>query len=181
MINISEICIGNILHPDASDETLVATVKAIDENKISFHEYSAATPVQAKAVSLSDIWLQGYSFAYLAESKSWVKGAMSLQVHNGAYVFSLGTHSQVLRFVHQLQNLYLALFGEFLEIEQLNDQVAADEIQLAADSIMVNYLPKDRLVNSFSFELSVEGLTYLVSYQKDHQGYWAFHSFAKHG
>lgn len=176
MINISEICIGNILHPDGNDETLVATVRAVEENKISFYEYAAASPAQTAPVVLSEIWLKGYSFLYDADSEAWSKGSMHLQpLEEGGYRFSLGAHSQILSFVHQLQNIFFTLFNEHIQIEIAED-VEAPEVQLAADSIMVNYLPKDRSARVFSFSLTVEGASYEVHYEKDAQGYWVFYS-----
>lgn len=178
MVNIAELRIGNILHPDAKDNTIVATVRAIEENKISFYEHSPVSPVQASAVSLSALWLTGYSFTYLQEHNSWSKGNMMLSTASEGFCFSLGDHTQTLRNVHQLQNLYFALFAENLEV-QLDQEAAHEEVELAADSVMVNYLPKNKHSDAFSFNLSVEGRVYEVSYRKDQQGYWCFSSYSE--
>jgi|GEM_PF-1243781 len=178
MINISELRIGNILHPDEKDNTIVATVRAIDENRISFYEHSPVSPTQVSAVSLSALWLTGYSFLYSQEHNSWKKGSMILTTTSEGFLFSLGDHAQSLEYVHQLQNLYFALFNENLEV-QLDQEAAHEEVELAADSVMVNYLPKDKQSNAFSFNLSVEGRVYNVSYRKDQQGYWCFSSYSE--
>lgn len=178
MVNISELRIGNILHPDKTDNTIIATVRTIDENKISFYEHSAVSPAQAATVSLTALWLNGYSFLYSEEHKSWRKGITILVQTAGGFLFTLGEHKQVLQYVHQLQNLFFALFNENLEV-QLDQEAAREEVQLAADSIMVNYLPKDKQSSTFSFTLSVEGEVYSVCYRKDQHGYWCFSSYSK--
>jgi len=178
MVNISELRIGNILHPDEKDITIVATVRALDENKISFYEHSPVSSTQVLAVSLSTLWLTGYSFLYSQEHKSWKKGGMTLITTSEGFLFLLGDHAQTLHYVHQLQNLYFALFSENLEV-QLDQEATHEEVELAADSVMVNYLPKDKQCNAFSFNLSVEGRVYNVSYRKDHQGYWYFSSYSE--
>jgi len=178
MAIISEFRIGNILHPDNKDDTIVATVRGIDENKISFYEHSPVSPAQASAVSLSALWLTGYSFLYSKEHNSWKKGSMTLVATSNGFLFSLGDHVQLLQYVHQLQNLYFALFNENLEVK-LDQETVNEEIELAADSVMVNYLPKDKHCNEFSFNISVEGRVYTVYYTKDPQGYWCFNSYTE--
>lgn len=177
MVNIAEIRIGNILHPDGNERTIVATVRSIDESKIDFYEHAPALPGQAGAVRLSALWLNGYSFSYSEENHSWRKAGMTLIHTREGFLFSLGNHSQVLQYVHQLQNLYFALFEENLEV-QLDLEAAREEVELAADSVMVNYLPKDKQETAFSFSLSVEGKAYQVCYKKDQQGYWCFDSYS---
>lgn len=178
MINISDLRIGNILHPDKKDSTVVAAVRALDENKISFYEHSPVSPMQASAVRLSALWLTGYSFMYSREDNSFSKGGMVLSAGSEGFSFSLGHHEQTLRYVHQLQNLHFALFAENLEV-QLDQEAVLEEIELAADSVMVNYLPKDKRSDTFSFNLSVEGRLYNVSYKKDREGYWCFSSYSE--
>lgn len=180
MVNISELRIGNILHPDEADKTIVASVRAVDENKVSFYEHSPVSPSQATPVNLSDLWLNGYGFTCSGEGKTWTKGSMVLKGSGEGYLFVLGQHTQVVRHVHHLQNLHFALFNENLEVLLPADS-AGEEIELAADSIMVNYLPKDKQVSSFSFTLAVEGKNYKVSYSKDKQGYWVFNSYIETG
>lgn len=178
MIDISELRIGNILHPDEKDRTIVATVMAVDENKINFYEHTPVSPAQAMAVSLSALWLSGYSFSYSREHKSWKRGGMTIADAPVGFTFSLGAHVQTLQYVHELQNLYFALFAENLEV-QLNQEPSGEDVQLAADSVMVNYLPKDKQSDEFSFTVSVEGTVYSVCYKKDHQGYWCFSSYSE--
>ncbi|WP_407430365.1 hypothetical protein [Arcticibacter sp.] len=178
MVNLSELRIGNILHPDGNDKTVVATVRALDENKVSFFEHSPVAPAQVAAVTLSTLWLNGYSFLYTPEDRGWKKGSMVLIPASDGFTFSLGGHVQTLRYVHQLQNLYYALFDEDLEV-QLDQKAAKEEVELAADSVMVNYLPKDKQSSAFSFRLSVEGSVFNVCYRKDHQGYWYFSSYSE--
>lgn len=176
MVTISDLRIGNILHPDKNDHTIVATVRAIEENKISFYEHAPVSAMLVSAVSLTPLWLTGYSFSYSPEQDTWSKGKMSLKKASSGFLFSIGDHTQTLQYVHQLQNLCFALFAEILEV-QLDQEAAYEEVELAADSVMVNYLPKDKQCTSFSFNLSVEGRVYHVSYEKDQQGYWYFSSY----
>ncbi|PRY55359.1 hypothetical protein B0I27_101328 [Arcticibacter pallidicorallinus] len=178
MVTISDIRIGNILHPDRNDHTIVATVRAIEENKIGFYEHASVAPAEVAAVSLTPLWLAGYSFSYSQEQLTWSKGKMILNKVAEGFVFSLGDHRQALRHVHQLQNLYFALFTENLEVE-LDQEAAYEEVELAADSVMVNYLPKDKQCASFSFNLAAEGKIYQVFYKKDPQGYWNFSSYSE--
>lgn len=176
MVNISELRIGNIIHPDENELTVVATVRALDDGRISFYEHPPTDPGQAGAVNLSALWLKGYSFSP-EENRSWRKAGMILVPGMEGFNFSLGHHNQTLKYVHQLQNLYFALFNKNLEI-QLDLEATREEVELAADSVMVNYLPKDKTESAFSFTVSVEGKVYSVCYKKDQQGYWAFSSYA---
>lgn len=178
MVKISDLRIGNILHPDKNDHTIVATVRAIEENKIGFYEHAPVAPAQVSAVSLTPLWLAGYSFSYSQEHHIWSKGKMILNKAAEGFVFSLGDHCQALVYVHELQNLHFALFAENLEV-QLDQEAAYEEVELAADSVMVNYLPKDKHCAFFSFNLSVEGRVYNVSYKKDPEGYWSFSSYSE--
>lgn len=53
-----------------------------------------------------------------------------------------------------------------------NEQFEA--IKGVADSVADLYAPADRSLQQFSFNIKAEGTPYLVTYQKDADGYWTF-------
>lgn len=73
-------------------------------------------------------------------------------------------------FVHQLQNLFYALTGTDLVYIEPDNLV--EEIYLAADSIMGQYIPDDGDLDIFNFPIQVRERNFLVFYRKDADGFW---------
>ena len=87
--------------------------------------------------------------------------------------------AEVLRAVidlHRLQNIIYDIYGSQPQYIPPRDELA-EAIQAAADSVLHKYLPSDRLAGEIVFALAIEGESYNVTYKKDHQGYWTFHSY----
>lgn len=176
MITVSELRIGNIVHPESSDPTQVATISGVEIGKLQFYECEPGTPENAAPVTISLLWLQGYGFK--REGGLWTKGLFKLLMSENQFLFAVDDHSFPVLYIHQLQNLYFLIVGEELMVE-FPEESPDMEIELAADSIMVNYLPNDKAATSFTFKLSIEGKMYEVLYVKDDQGYWSFQSYTR--
>jgi len=50
---------------------------------------------------------------------------------------------------------------------------------MVADGILYKYIPADRSAQTLRFNLSIEGESYEVQYQKDSGGYWNFEGYSK--
>lgn len=49
-----------------------------------------------------------------------------------------------------------------------------EAIKIVADNVADLYAPADRSLESFSFDIKVEGIAYTAIYKKDEEGYWVF-------
>ena len=72
-------------------------------------------------------------------------------------------------YVHHTQQL---LQNELEKPDEL-----ADAIALAANSVLPHFLPDDNAVNQFSFEFTMNAITYTAFYTKDNNGYWQLSSW----
>lgn len=56
---------------------------------------------------------------------------------------------------------------------------STEQIQYVADSIMSDFIPKDKNAQDLSFAFTLDGTNYEVVYQKDNKGNWQYKSHQK--
>lgn len=57
-----------------------------------------------------------FGIEFEKDYSAWIKGSFNLESKNGKFYFEVYSHYKLIKYVHQLQNLYFALTGEELTI-----------------------------------------------------------------
>ncbi|WP_419701864.1 hypothetical protein [Mucilaginibacter sp. NFX135] len=62
--------------------------------------------------------------------------------------------------------------------QQQNRDEFTEAIILAANSVLPHFIPHDRSAQEFSFNLTMQGKSYIAFYKKDADGYWQLDTWA---
>lgn len=128
----NELRLGNYIYRNGLMEVRVISksgVKVYDHVNKMFHPTYFSLDENIQPIQLTEEWL--LKFGFIEDSYSYVMGVHQ-QIFSGlmkfnfnerlnCWEFSIGSYNDLTRiqYVHQLQNLYFALTGEELIIEEL--------------------------------------------------------------
>ena len=133
--------LGNMLHYNFFGDNEVVSIRGIGKNCIWLNDSEEAGPISTEyfePIPLTEEWLEKLGLIKENQTKtlpaelqrpdvdedgsifySWVKGGVfNLEIQsNGEIWFELYSHYKHIKWVHELQNLYFALTGEELILQ----------------------------------------------------------------
>jgi hypothetical protein len=112
-IKAEELRIGNFFYPDV-DGDAYAKITAKDILEL----YSDPIDDYYKALLLTEEWLIKFGFEK-TPLHYFKKDGIILSVEDFYYECFLGSNSVIIKYVHQLQNLYFALTNQELEVKNV--------------------------------------------------------------
>lgn len=110
----TELRIGNYIEFCASDSWSLHTVVPKDLHVM--HVFDNDPSESYRPIPLTDEWLEKFGFKNWGDKYTF--GLKTVNIHSRKRGFVLRKSFPIIKYVHQLQNLYFALTGEELTLQQ---------------------------------------------------------------
>jgi len=117
MINSSELRIGNYFNEYCNfgpNRILIYEFQRVSELKVG-------TDISGEPIPLTPDILKQFNFSQLGDYPVFKLNSfrLSMNLNDGVFIYSAESDNVIIKYVHQLQNLYFALTGEEIEFNTI--------------------------------------------------------------